>query len=111
MTTIAASELRTRSADLLNRVAYQGDRIRIERHGKVVAVLVPKEDLDRLRAAEDRLDAAAAREALRETQPRPETRRRKAKQRKTGKSRVPVSRPRTSRELIPWTKVKSDLGL
>jgi hypothetical protein len=53
-------------ADALNRVVYQGERIALERHGKVVAALVSKEDLEVLEALEDRVDLAAARRALKE---------------------------------------------
>ena len=47
-------------------MAYREERIILERRGKAVAVLVPMEDLSRLEALEDRLDAEAARRARRE---------------------------------------------
>ena len=66
MTRLAASAVRESLGDTLNRVAYGGERIILERHGKAIAVLVPMEDLSRLEALEDRLDADAARKARRE---------------------------------------------
>ena len=66
MTRLAASAVRESLGDTLNRVAYRGERIILERHGKAVAALVPVEDLSRLEALEDRLDADAARKARRE---------------------------------------------
>ena len=45
MSSLTASKARQEFADLLNRVAYKGERILIERNGKDVAALVPVEDL------------------------------------------------------------------
>jgi prevent-host-death family protein len=81
MKTLEASELRQQIADALNTVAYGGQRIAINRHGKRVAVLVPVEDLLMLEVLEDRMDLAAAKKALKE------------------KGR------------IPWGEVKKELGL
>ena len=66
MKTLEASQLRQGISNALNTVAYKGDRIRIRRHGKTVAVLVPIEDAAILDALEDRLDLAAAKKALKE---------------------------------------------
>jgi len=66
MTRLAASSLRQKLADALNRVAYKGERIVLERHGKDVAALVSLQDLAVLEALEDRIDLEAAREALKE---------------------------------------------
>ena len=81
MARMAATALRSNVAETLNRVAYQGERIELERHGKPVAALVSIDDLELLEALEDRIDLAAARRALKE-------------------------RGRRS-----WDKVKADLGL
>jgi prevent-host-death family protein len=64
MTTLAATELRTRGSDAINRVAYAGDRVLLQRHGKSIAAIVSVEDLELLQALEDRIDLAAARKAL-----------------------------------------------
>jgi prevent-host-death family protein len=67
MTRLTASAVRDALGDTLNRVAYRGERIILERHGKAVAALVSVEDLSLLEALEDRLDMQAARRAQRET--------------------------------------------
>ena len=61
---IGVKEVRDNLADALNRVAYQGERIVLERRGKGVAVLVSMEDLALLEAIEDREDVKAARKVL-----------------------------------------------
>jgi len=66
MPKMAATALRSSVAETLNRVAYQGERIELERHGKAVAALVSIEDLELLEALEHRIDLAAARRALKE---------------------------------------------
>ena len=66
MTKLAITTLRSAFADTINRVAYQGERIALERHGKTVAALVRAEDLELLEALENRTDLAAARKALKE---------------------------------------------
>jgi prevent-host-death family protein len=66
MTTLNAVRLRATLADTLNQVAYAHERVIVEKHGKPVAALVPMEDLEMLRALEDRIDLEAAREALAE---------------------------------------------
>ena len=81
MTKLAATTLRSAFADTINRVAYQGERFALERHGKTVAALVSADDLELLEALENRMDLTAARKALKEP----------------GRRR--------------WEKVKADLGL
>ena len=48
MTRLTASAVRDTLGDTLNRVAYRGERIILERHGKAVAALVSVEDLSLL---------------------------------------------------------------
>jgi prevent-host-death family protein len=81
MTTLAATELRNRSSEAINRVAYAGERVLLQRHGKNVAAIVSVEDLELLQALEDRIDLAAARKALKQ------------------------------RGRVAWDKVKADLNL
>jgi prevent-host-death family protein len=81
MTKLAATAVRDSFSETINRVAYTGERIALERRGKTVAAIVSAEDLELLQALEDRIDLAAARRALRE----------------------PGSRN--------WAKVKAELGL
>jgi prevent-host-death family protein len=64
MINVGVAEIRDNLADALNRVAYQGERIVLERRGKGVAVLVSMEDLALLETLEDKEDAKAARKAL-----------------------------------------------
>lgn len=63
---IGIAEIRNRMADVLNRVAYQGERVVLERRGKGVAAIVSMEDLALLEALEDREDAKTARKVLTE---------------------------------------------
>jgi len=57
---IPVTQARAAIADLVNRVAYAGERIALTRHGRTVAALVSAEDLERLRAL-DTEPAGAAR--------------------------------------------------
>ena len=66
MTKLAATTVRDSFSETINRVAYSGERIALERRGKTVAAIVSAEDLELLQALEDRVDLAAARRALRE---------------------------------------------
>ena len=66
MTRINASEVREDFAEILNRVAYRGERIVVHRRGKDVVALVPVDDVALLQALEDRIDLDEARKALAE---------------------------------------------
>ncbi|HTE18626.1 MAG TPA: type II toxin-antitoxin system prevent-host-death family antitoxin, partial [Armatimonadota bacterium] len=61
---LSVGALRDQIADTLNRVAYTGARIVIERRGKNIAAVVPIEDLELLQALETRVDLETARAAL-----------------------------------------------
>ena len=67
---MSASKARDSFSDTVNRVAYRGERIVLQRRGKAIAALVPVADFERLERLseeeEDRLDNAAAEAALRE---------------------------------------------
>lgn len=52
VTVVGAHEAKTGLADILNRVAYRGERIIVERRGKPIAAVVSIEDLQRLEASE-----------------------------------------------------------
>jgi antitoxin Phd len=69
-------------ADILNQVAYAGERIILHRRGKNVAAIVTMADLQLLQDLEDRMDNIAADAALLEPG-----------------------------ESIPWEQVKKDLDL
>ena len=84
MARISASKARSDLAEILNRVAYKGERVLLHRRGKNVAAVVPLEDFALLEKLEDSIDLEDARAALAEV-------------RKKG--------------TIPWEKIKSELGL
>jgi len=81
---VRVSDARQDLAQIINRVAYRGERVRLVRHGREVAAIVPIEDVSLLEAIEDELDLAAAREALADPE---------------------------NAVTIPWEQVKADLGL
>jgi prevent-host-death family protein len=59
-------DIRNKLAEAINRVAYAGERIILERRGKGVAALVSVEDLALLEELENQADIRAARKALKE---------------------------------------------
>jgi len=69
MTRMPATEARNRFADIVNDVAFRGERVILQRHGKDIAAVVPIEDLALLEALEDKIDLDAARKALAEKEP------------------------------------------
>ena len=85
MTTLKASETRI-PPDAFNRVAYQRERVRIERRGAKSVYLVSEEDLDLLEKLEDRYWAEEGRTALEEFE-------------------------RSGQKPVPWEKLKEKLGL
>jgi prevent-host-death family protein len=78
------SEAREEFATIINKVAFGGERVRLTRHGKAVAAVVPVEDLDLLEKIEDEIDLADLEAALADP---------------------------ANRERIPWEDVKRQLGL
>ena len=57
---IPMNQARGQFAEILNRAAYGGERIILERRGKPVAAVVSMEDLEDLAALEDEADLRAA---------------------------------------------------
>jgi prevent-host-death family protein len=84
MDELNTTEARENFADVLNRVAYAKDRVRITRRGKQIAAVVPIEDLEYIERIEDEIDIREAMKALEDA-------------RKHG--------------TIPWEDVKKELGL
>ena len=76
-----ATRVRSEFSEWVNAVRYGNRWLVLLRHGKPVVAMISVEDLAVLRKLEDKLDLAAAREALKET----------------GE--------------VPWSKVKARLGL
>ena len=66
MTEIGVADIRANLADVINRVAYGGERIVLQRRGKRVLAVVSMEDLELLNAMEDRADVRAAKKARKE---------------------------------------------
>lgn len=64
MTHLTASQLREDLASALNKVAFGGERIILQRNNKDVAALVSMEDLSLLRALEDKLDLEEMKKAM-----------------------------------------------
>jgi PHD/YefM family antitoxin component YafN of YafNO toxin-antitoxin module len=64
MTRLTASQLREDLASALNKVAFGGERIVLQRNKKDVAALVSMEDLSLLRALEDKLDLEEMKKAM-----------------------------------------------
>ncbi len=82
MTRLTASQLREGMATAINKVAFGGERIVLQRNNKDVAALVPMEDLTLLKELEDRADWEEIKKALAE----------------------PGSN-------IPWEDIKKELGI
>ena len=66
MTRMTVGEMRAQFADAISQVAFGGERIVLNRHGKDVAALVSVEDLAELEALEDEIDLREAKKALEE---------------------------------------------
>jgi prevent-host-death family protein len=86
MKNISTAEARTSFAHILNRAAYGGERVVVERRGKAMAAVVPIDDLIYIRAMEDRIDNEDVDARLREMKKRGD-------------------------KPIPWEQVKRELGL
>jgi len=63
---IRISKARESFSETLNRVAFGGERVVLERHGRAIAALIPIDDLRLLEELEDQVDVEAARRALAE---------------------------------------------
>jgi prevent-host-death family protein len=81
---VSVSEARSDFAELVNRAAYGGERVRVMRRGREIAAIVPIADVELLERLEDDLDLDAARAVMAD--------------------------PDNS-AAIPWEQVKSSLGL
>ncbi len=87
--TVSSEEVRLTLGEIINRVKYRSERIRVTRRGKPVMALVPVEDLEFMEnvldALEDELDIPLIKERLHEYQ-------------ETGFA-------------IPWKQIKAERGL
>jgi prevent-host-death family protein len=67
---VPVTEARAQFADLVNRVAYTGDPVRLTRRGRVMAALVSPEDLELLEMVRaQRLDLSALGRPAQATEP------------------------------------------
>jgi prevent-host-death family protein len=66
MMEIGVAEIRSNLAEVINRVAYGGERVILQRRGKRVMALMPIEDLELLNELEDKADIKAALKARKE---------------------------------------------
>lgn len=66
MTRLRTSKARQDFSDTLNRVVYGRERIVLARRGRDLAAIIPMDDLELLRALEDRIDLDKAKKALKE---------------------------------------------
>jgi prevent-host-death family protein len=62
--TVTLKDFRLNLSEIVNRVAYGGDRVTITRNGKKSVVLVDQEDWDLLEALESASDLKALKTAL-----------------------------------------------
>lgn len=70
MVRMAVNKVRDALSDTVDRVAFKGERVILQRHGKDQAALISVADLALLEELEDREDVAVAREALNESSER-----------------------------------------
>jgi prevent-host-death family protein len=86
---IPVSDFKNEIAEVINRVAYAGERVLLQRHGKDVAALVSMKELKILQEIEQMEDEVDLKEALKAL-----------KEIKSGKDKV-----------TSWDSVKKDFGL
>lgn len=68
MANVPFSEARTHLTDIVNEVAYGGERIILTRKGKQLVAIIPLEDLRALEAIENKIDLEDAKKALRDVE-------------------------------------------
>jgi prevent-host-death family protein len=64
MSAVAASRLRKELSETLNKVAFKGERVILERHGKGVAALISMEDYLLFERLEELIDTREAERIL-----------------------------------------------
>ena len=83
MTKLDVTKARQAFAETVNQVAYKGERVLIQKHGKPVAALVPVADLELIEWLEDQIDVEEARRIMADAADR----------------------------IVPWKEAKARLGL
>lgn len=66
MMEIGVAEIRAHLAEVINRVAYGGERLILQRRGQQMLAVVPMEDLALIEEIENRADIRAAMKARKE---------------------------------------------
>ena len=66
MASVPFSEARTHLTDIVNEVAYGGERIILTRKGKQLVAIIPLEDLRALEILENKIDLEDAKKVLRD---------------------------------------------
>jgi prevent-host-death family protein len=66
MIEVGIHEIRANLAEVINRVAYGGERVVLQRRSKPVVAVVSLEDLELLNSLEDQADVKAAKKARKE---------------------------------------------
>jgi prevent-host-death family protein len=88
MVTVSSEEVRDGLGELINRVAYGGERVMVTRRGKKIVGIVSAEEMELLEAVldaiEDEIDKPLIRERIAEIE---------------------------RGECVPWEQVKHELGL
>jgi prevent-host-death family protein len=84
MSELPITDARDDLAEVVNRVAYGHERVRLTRRGKPLAAVVSIEDVELLEQLDDQADVDAMRQALADP---------------------------ANAEPIPWEQVRADLGL
>lgn len=88
MVTVTSEEVRDGLGELINRVAYGGERVMVTRRGKKIVGIVSAEEMELLDAVldaiEDEIDIPLIKERLAEVE---------------------------RGEFVPWEQVKDELGL
>jgi prevent-host-death family protein len=64
VTKLDVTKARQAFAETVNQVAYKGERVLIQKHGKPVAALVPVADLELIEWLEDQIDVEEARRIM-----------------------------------------------
>ena len=66
MTTLPLTKVRDELTEVVNSVAYRGERVLVKSHGRPKVVIISLDDAALLESIEDKIDIAAAKKALKE---------------------------------------------
>ena len=66
MTTLSLTKVRDELTEVVNSVAYTGDRVLVKSHGRPKVVIISLDDAALLESIEDKIDIEAAKKAIKE---------------------------------------------